>query len=41
MLAILSIPAALTYTFGKWVGNLRQGWAFFAVMMVLFVAGSR
>jgi K+-transporting ATPase ATPase A chain len=39
MFAILAIPAALTYTFGKWVGNVRQGWALFAVMMVLFVAG--
>jgi len=39
MFSILLIPAALTYTFGKWVGNVRQGWAIFAVMMVLFVAG--
>ncbi len=39
MFSILLIPAALTYTFGKWVGNTRQGWALFAVMMVLFVAG--
>ena len=29
----------MTYTFGKWVGNVRQGWAIFAVMMVLFIAG--
>jgi K+-transporting ATPase ATPase A chain len=39
VLSILLIPAALTYTFGKWVGNVRQGWAIFAVMMVLFVGG--
>jgi K+-transporting ATPase ATPase A chain len=39
VLAILAIPAALTYTFGKWVGNVRQGWAIFAVMMVLFLGG--
>ena len=39
MFSILLIPAALTYTFGKWVGNVRQGWAIFAVMMVLFIAG--
>jgi K+-transporting ATPase ATPase A chain len=39
MLAILAIPAALTYTFGKMVGNVRQGWALFAAMMVLFIAG--
>src|SRR5262245_8429193 len=37
MFSILLIPAALTYTFGKWVGNVRQGWAIFAVMMVLFI----
>jgi K+-transporting ATPase ATPase A chain len=39
MLAILLIPAALTYTFGKWVGNVRQGWAIFAVMLVLMIGG--
>jgi K+-transporting ATPase ATPase A chain len=39
VLSILLIPAALTYTFGRWVGNVRQGWALFAVMMVLFVGG--
>ncbi len=37
--SILMIPAALTFTFGKWVGNVRQGWAIFAVMMVLFLGG--
>jgi K+-transporting ATPase ATPase A chain len=39
MLSILLIPAALTYTFGKLVGGQRQGWALFAAMMVLLVAG--
>ncbi len=39
MFSILLIPAALTYTFGRWVGNVRQGWALFAVMMVLFIGG--
>lgn len=38
-LAILAIPAGLTYTFGKMAGNTRQGWAIFAVMSVLFFAG--
>ena len=28
--AILWIPAALTYTFGKMVGSVRQGWVLFA-----------
>jgi potassium-transporting ATPase potassium-binding subunit len=38
MLAILLIPAALTYTFGKMVGDTRQGWAVLAAMTVIFVA---
>ena len=33
------IPAALTYTFGKMVGNMRQGWVLFAAMYILFVVG--
>ncbi len=37
LLAILLIPAALTYTFGKLVGDPRQGWALLIVMMVLLV----
>jgi K+-transporting ATPase ATPase A chain len=39
MFSILLIPAALTYTFGKWVGNVRQGWAIFAVMLILMIGG--
>jgi K+-transporting ATPase ATPase A chain len=39
MFAILAIPAALTYTFGKMVGNVRQGWALFAAMYVLMIGG--
>jgi potassium-transporting ATPase potassium-binding subunit len=38
MLAILAIPAALTYTFGRMVGDTRQGWAVLAAMAILFVA---
>ncbi|MBX7151281.1 potassium-transporting ATPase subunit KdpA [bacterium] len=38
MLAILLIPAALCYTFGKMVGDTRQGWAILAAMTVIFVA---
>jgi K+-transporting ATPase ATPase A chain len=37
LLAILLIPAALCYTFGRMVGNTRQGWAILAAMVVLFV----
>jgi K+-transporting ATPase ATPase A chain len=39
MLAILAIPAGLTATFGRMVGNRRQGWAIYVAMAVLFVAG--
>src|SRR6185437_3282185 len=39
MLAILVIPAGLTYTYGRMVGNRRQGWAIFAAMTILFVIG--
>ena len=38
MLAILAIPAALCYTFGKMVGDTRQGWAVLATM-ALVMAG--
>ncbi len=38
MLAIILIPASLTYTFGKMVGDTRQGWAILAAMTLLFVA---
>jgi K+-transporting ATPase ATPase A chain len=36
---IFSIGAALTNVFGRMVGDQRQGWAIFAVMGVLFLAG--
>lgn len=39
VLAIFIIPAGLTYTFGRFVGNQKQGWALFAAMMVLFLVG--
>jgi K+-transporting ATPase ATPase A chain len=38
MLAILLIPTALTYTFGRMVGDTRQGWAVLAAMGILFVS---
>jgi K+-transporting ATPase ATPase A chain len=38
LLAILLIPAALCYTFGRMVGDTRQGWAILAAMTLLFVA---
>jgi K+-transporting ATPase ATPase A chain len=36
MLAIFVIPAGLTFTFGKWAGNMKQGVAIFAAMALLF-----
>jgi K+-transporting ATPase ATPase A chain len=38
MLSILVISAALCYTYGKMVGDTRQGWALLAVMMIIMVA---
>jgi K+-transporting ATPase ATPase A chain len=38
VLSILVISAALCYTFGKMVGDTRQGWAVLAAMTVIFVA---
>ncbi len=38
MLAILLIPAALCYTFGKMAGDTRKGWAILAAMTIIFVA---
>ena len=38
MLAETIIPAALTYTFGRMVGDTRQGWAVLAAMLILLVA---
>ena len=35
MLSILLIPAALCYTFGKMVGDTRQGWALLAAMTIV------
>jgi len=40
MLMIFLIPAGLTYTFGRMVGDQRQGWALFSAMSVLFLAGA-
>jgi K+-transporting ATPase ATPase A chain len=37
LLLILAIPAALTSTYGRMVGNRRQGWAIYAAMMALFL----
>ena len=37
MLALILIPTALTYTFGRMVADTRQGWAVLSAMAILFV----
>jgi len=39
MLLIFAIPSGLTYTLGRMTGSRRHGWAVWAAMAVLFVAG--
>jgi K+-transporting ATPase ATPase A chain len=39
MLAIVLLPAALTNTFGRMVGQPRQGWLLYGVMVFLFACG--
>ena len=39
IISIFAIGAALTNVFGRMVGNQKQGWAVFAVMGILFLAG--
>jgi K+-transporting ATPase ATPase A chain len=38
MLSILLIAAALCYTYGRMVGDTRQGWALIAAMTIILVA---
>jgi K+-transporting ATPase ATPase A chain len=38
-LSILLIPVAFCFLFGRMAGDRRQGWAIFATMAILFVAG--
>ena len=40
MFLIFVIPGALTYTFGRMVGDTRQGWAIFAAFSVMFLIGA-
>jgi K+-transporting ATPase ATPase A chain len=39
MLSIFLIPAGLTYTLGRMTGSQRHGWAVWAAMAFLFLAG--
>ncbi|HVO33708.1 MAG TPA: potassium-transporting ATPase subunit KdpA [Elusimicrobiota bacterium] len=37
LLLVLLIPSSLTYTFGKMIGDTRQGWAVWVAMTLIFV----
>lgn len=37
ILSMCCIPMALTYTFGKFAKNQKQGWVIFGAMLILFV----
>ena len=39
MLAIVLLPAGLTHTFGRMIGDRRQGWLLYGAMVCLFVGG--
>ncbi|MBE3560326.1 MAG: potassium-transporting ATPase subunit KdpA [Ktedonobacteraceae bacterium] len=39
MLAIFAIPSGLIYLFGSMVGNTKQGWAIWAAVALIFLAG--
>jgi K+-transporting ATPase ATPase A chain len=39
VILIFAIPAGLTYTFGRMVGDTRQGWAIFGAMAAMFLIG--
>jgi len=40
MFALLAISFALTYTFGRYAGNQRQGWTIFGAMALILVVGA-
>ena len=39
MLLIFSIPAAMTYTYGRMARDQKQGWVLFSAMALIFVVG--
>ncbi|MFI5145021.1 MAG: potassium-transporting ATPase subunit KdpA [Ignavibacteria bacterium] len=39
MFALVLIPAALVYTYGKMIGSLKQARAIFAAMLIIFLIG--
>jgi K+-transporting ATPase ATPase A chain len=40
MFALLAVPFSLTWTFGRYTGNQRQGWTLFGAMAVILVVGA-
>ena len=40
MFAILLLPFSLTYAFGRYAGNQRQGWTIFGAMAAILLVGS-
>jgi potassium-transporting ATPase potassium-binding subunit len=40
LVAMFALPFALTYAFGRYAGNQRQGWVIFGAMMGVFVVGA-
>ena len=40
MFALLAISFSLTYTFGRYAGNQRQGWTIFGAMALILVVGA-
>ena len=40
MFAILMLPFALTYAFGRYAGNQRQGWTIVGAMALILVVGA-
>jgi potassium-transporting ATPase potassium-binding subunit len=40
MAAILAFPFSLTYTFGRYAGNQRQGWTIFGAMALVLAVGA-
>ena len=38
--ALLAIPFSLTYTFGRYAGNQRQGWTLFGAMAAILLVGA-
>jgi len=39
LLLIFSIPAAITYTYGRMARDQKQGWVLFAAMALIFIVG--